>query len=255
MVEASKAARAANPGVKLLCNDYNLDVSANKRAAYVAMITEINNLGKENGWAEYGGRPLIDGIGVQAHFNSEDTGIETNTRTMLNAFQGLRNQFPGFEVVITELDATTTSYAHWQSIRIKNASGAVQGGDSSALTEEDLDSGNYHFFPENITDPADEISIDVIKARLAQAKSSEALLIQAKMYALAFKVYSEPAFSGLISRITIWGINDEASWRKESKPLFFEQKNIGGSSQIRAKPAFYAISDPAKYIRDHSGWN
>jgi endo-1,4-beta-xylanase len=86
-----RAAREADPEALLYYNDYNLD-SQNKALAVYHMVKELN--GKN---PDAGGRPLIDGIGMQGHYRLA-TKAE-NVALSLERFAGL-----GVEVSITELD-------------------------------------------------------------------------------------------------------------------------------------------------------
>ncbi|GHV31162.1 hypothetical protein AGMMS4952_19340 [Spirochaetia bacterium] len=97
-----KAAREADPEAKLYYNDYNLDSREKAQAVY----TMVKALNEKN--PDVGGRPLIDGVGMQGHYR-----VSTNpedVRVSLESFIAL-----GVEVSITELD--------------------VQAGADSVLTE------------------------------------------------------------------------------------------------------------------------
>ena len=59
--EAFKAARVADPKVKLYYNDYSLN-NAQKAQAVYNMVCDINSR-----YANVEGRPLVDGIGMQSH--------------------------------------------------------------------------------------------------------------------------------------------------------------------------------------------
>jgi endo-1,4-beta-xylanase len=86
-----RAAREADPEAKLYYNDYNLD-NQNKALAVCNMVRELNGQNPN-----VGGRPLIDGVGMQGHYR-----LNTNTdnvRLSLEQFVSL-----GVEVSITELD-------------------------------------------------------------------------------------------------------------------------------------------------------
>jgi endo-1,4-beta-xylanase len=83
--------------IKLYYNDYN-DDNQNKAEAIYQMVKEIN----ENYASEHNGEKLIDGIGMQAHYNLS-TKVE-NVRNSLEKFLSL-----GVEVGVTELDITAGS--------------------------------------------------------------------------------------------------------------------------------------------------
>ena len=83
---AFRAARNANPNIKLFYNDYNMD-NPNKRAKVMEMLRELQRDGVP-----------IDGVGMQAHYNLKDTYIG-NVEAAIKDFASL-----GLEVQITELD-------------------------------------------------------------------------------------------------------------------------------------------------------
>lgn len=159
--------------IKLYYNDYN-DDNQNKAEAIYQMVKEIN----ENYAAEHDGELLIDGIGMQGHYNI-NTRVE-NVRRSMEKFISL-----GVEVGVTELDITA--------------------GTDHVLTEE-------------------------------QANK------QAYLYAQLFQLYKEHAEH--ISRVTFWGLDDATSWRAAQSPLVFDRS-------LQAKPAYYAIIDPEKFIEQY----
>ncbi|ACL76655.1 endo-1,4-beta-xylanase [Ruminiclostridium cellulolyticum] len=81
-----------------------------------------------------------------------------------------------------------------------------------------------------------------ITAGSGQKQSSDEINAQAYLYAQLMKIYK--AHADNISRITIWGLDDGSSWRKEACPLPFD-------SDLQAKNAYYAIIDPDKYMAEH----
>ncbi|GAB2485637.1 hypothetical protein GCM10008929_08010 [Alkalibacterium psychrotolerans] len=83
--------------VKLYYNDYN-DDNQNKATAIYYMIKEIN----ENYAQDNPGELLIDGVGMQGHYNS-GTSVN-NVRMSIERFREL-----GIEIGVTELDITTAS--------------------------------------------------------------------------------------------------------------------------------------------------
>ena len=159
--------------VKLYYNDYN-DDNQQKASVMYSMVKDIN----DRYAAENDGRLLIDGIGMQSHYNV-NTNVE-NVRLSLEKFSEL-----GVEISITELDITA--------------------GSDSVLTEKE--------------------AID-----------------QAYLYAELFKLYKE--YSDHIARVTIWGLDDASSWRTEGSPVLFD-------AELQAKPAYYAIMDPEKFIEEN----
>lgn len=160
--------------IKLYYNDYN-DENPKKAQAICAMVKELNdNYKKATGTDKL----LIDGIGMQAHYN-----LTTKPENVESALQNYSDL--GVKVSVSELDITT----------------------GSGATQSDKD-----------------------------AKA------QAYLYAQLMKIYKKHAES--ISRVTIWGLDDGNSWRKEFFPLPFD-------ANFQAKEAYYAIIDPDKYLSEH----
>ncbi|MDR2149789.1 MAG: endo-1,4-beta-xylanase [Spirochaetaceae bacterium] len=89
-----QAVREADPEAKLYYNDYNLD-NQNKARAVYAMVKDLNDQ-----YRDAGGRPLIDGIGMQGHYR-----INTNPQTVARSLELFASL--GVEISITELDIQT----------------------------------------------------------------------------------------------------------------------------------------------------
>jgi endo-1,4-beta-xylanase len=90
------AAREADPDAKLYYNDYNLD-NLNKSLAVYNLVKELNEK-----YPNAGGRPLIDGVGMQGHYGV--TTSVSNVERSLKLFSSL-----GIEVSISELDVQAGS--------------------------------------------------------------------------------------------------------------------------------------------------
>jgi endo-1,4-beta-xylanase len=84
------AARAADPVAKLYYNDFSLDNQDKARAVY-NMVMDIN------GRHTVGGRKLIEGVGMQAHYNiwTDPNNVKKSIELFISA---------GVEVSISELD-------------------------------------------------------------------------------------------------------------------------------------------------------
>ncbi|WP_178024453.1 endo-1,4-beta-xylanase [uncultured Paenibacillus sp.] len=159
--------------IKLYYNDYNED-NQNKAQAIYNMVKALN----DKYALTHPGKKLIDGIGMQAHYNV-NTNPE-NVRLSLEKFISL-----GVEVSITELD--------------------IQAGSNYQLSE-----------------------------KLANA--------QGYLYAQLMQIFK--AHADHIARVTFWGLDDGTSWRSSSNPLVFDKN-------LQAKPAYYGVIDPAKFIAEH----
>lgn len=88
--DAFQFARDANPEVQLFYNDYNI-VNTHKQDMIVKMIEDLKLI--EDG--------LIDGVGIQAHWNINNWPSKDTIRNTINRFGEM-----GLRVHITELDLT-----------------------------------------------------------------------------------------------------------------------------------------------------
>ncbi|ASA19867.1 endo-1,4-beta-xylanase [Paenibacillus donghaensis] len=66
---------------------------------------------------------------------------------------------------------------------------------------------------------------------------------QGYAYAQLFNMFK--AHAANISRVTFWGLNDTSSWRASQNPLLFDRN-------LQAKPAYYGVIDPGKFIAEHT---
>lgn len=113
--------------------------------------------------------------------------------------------------------------------------------------------GHYHLNtnPENVKNSLEkftslgvEVGITELDIRagdhhiLSETESNQ----QAYLYARLFQIYKE--YAEHISRVTFWGLDDSSSWRAEENPLLFD-------GDLQAKPAYYAIIDPDKFIDEY----
>jgi endo-1,4-beta-xylanase len=89
--KAFLAARAADPDARLFYNDYNLNHAYKSRAVY-NMVKDINER-----YPDVGGRPLIDGIGMQTHHH-----LNTNPDTVKAATELFASL--GVEIAVSEMD-------------------------------------------------------------------------------------------------------------------------------------------------------
>jgi len=178
LYEAFKAAREVIDehgwDIELYYNDYN-DDNQNKATAIAEMVKELNERYAEETGSD---KKLVDGIGMQAHYNLNTN--PANVRASIERIIGL-----GLKVGITELD--------------------IMAGTNGALSEEQA-------------------------------------IRQGQLYAQLFQLYKE--YADHITRVTFWGLDDGTSWRSANSPLLFD-------SRFQAKPAYYAVIDPDKFLEDH----
>ena len=66
---------------------------------------------------------------------------------------------------------------------------------------------------------------------------------QGAVYARLFALFREHAAG--IGRVTIWGLDDGTSWRKETSPVLFDRN-------LQAKPAFFGALNPAAFLAENS---
>lgn len=66
---------------------------------------------------------------------------------------------------------------------------------------------------------------------------------QGYLYAQLFNLFKTHAAN--IKRVTFWGLDDGTSWRSTSNPLLFDKN-------LQAKPAYYGVIDPDKYMEEHA---
>lgn len=86
--------------------------------------------------------------------------------------------------------------------------------------------------------PGIELQVTELDVRMGaenEAVTKDVLLKQGRYYKQVFDVLR--AHKDSISAVVLWGVIDDTSWYKSSKPLLFNGK-------YQAKPAFYAIVDP-----------
>lgn len=90
-----------------------------------------------------------------------------------------------------------------------------------------------------------ELDIPAGSAGTLDVANSAVKATQAMLYAKLFEIYRENA--DVITRVTLWGRDDASSWRGGSggsaSPLHFDGAR-------NAKPAFWAILDPAEFLKD-----
>ncbi|MFS0863953.1 endo-1,4-beta-xylanase [Fredinandcohnia sp. 179-A 10B2 NHS] len=103
---------------------------------------------------------------------------------------------------------------------------------------------NVRLSLEKFSSVVDEVSITELDVtagtnnELTEKQANE----QAYLYAQLFQIYKEHADD--IARVTIWGLDDATSWRAAQSPLLFDK-------DLQAKPAYYAVIDPEKFIAEY----
>lgn len=106
--------RLADPEATLYYNDYNETVPS-KREAIAAMVEELNKKWKNDKRNTEPGRLLIEGIGMQAHYWTDDlsmTDVEASIKRFITA---------GVRIAVTELDIPYGSYSNQKRIPLTEA--------------------------------------------------------------------------------------------------------------------------------------
>lgn len=131
-LKAAEIVDAKGWNCKLYYNDYNLDYADKAKSVY-AMVKDINERYAKK---RKNGKPLIEGIGMQAHYN-ENT-VVANVESSIKLFSSL----PGVSISVTELDVTyansgsltdrqarsqAVKYAQLFDLYKKNAAGPANG--------------------------------------------------------------------------------------------------------------------------------
>ncbi|QUL56492.1 endo-1,4-beta-xylanase [Paenibacillus tritici] len=81
-----------------------------------------------------------------------------------------------------------------------------------------------------------------IQAGSDNKQTEKELVDQGYLYAKLMDLYK--TYAANIARVTFWGMDDRTSWRAVSSPLLFDRN-------LQAKPAYYGVIDPAKYMAEH----
>jgi len=171
--------RLADPNAILYYNDFN-ETEAGKREVIALMTEELNELWKNDPRNTEPGRLLIEGLGLQGHYWTDDLDPQNVEDTIARWIE------TGAEISITELDIPA---GRWNNYR-------------------------------DLTEDQEELK-------------------QAKLYAQLFMIFKK--YSDFIERVTIWGIDDNSSWRREGSPLLFTANGM-------AKSAFTAVADPEGFL-------
>jgi endo-1,4-beta-xylanase len=78
-----------------------------------------------------------------------------------------------------------------------------------------------------------------VQAGMNNNLTAEEALLQGVVYAQLFAVFKK--YAATIKRVTIWGLDDGSSWRKETSPTLFDKA-------LKEKPAYYAALDPEAFL-------
>jgi endo-1,4-beta-xylanase len=87
-----------------------------------------------------------------------------------------------------------------------------------------------------------ELDVTVQEAMGAEKLTEAQELEQAVHYAKLFKIFKEN--SGIIKRVTFWGLDDGTSWRGNRFPLLFNR-------DLSPKSAYSAVINPEEFLKEH----
>jgi endo-1,4-beta-xylanase len=89
-----------------------------------------------------------------------------------------------------------------------------------------------------------EVSITELDIQAGSNNQLSEKLAEAQGYLYAQLMDIFRAHSANIKRVTFWGLDDHTSWRAAASPLLFDKN-------LQAKPAYYGVIDPAKFMAEH----
>jgi endo-1,4-beta-xylanase len=78
-----------------------------------------------------------------------------------------------------------------------------------------------------------------VQAGASYQLTAEQALLQGAAYARLFALFRE--HSDVLGRVTIWGLDDGASWRSMTSPTLFDR-------DLKEKPAFFGALDPSAFL-------
>lgn len=114
LYDAFVLARLADPNAELYYNDYN-ETDAPKREAIAAMAEELNKMWKSDKRNTQPDRPLVEGLGMQAHYwtdNLKPLEVDATISRFMAA---------GVKVIVTELDIPYGSYGNQKDTPLSEA--------------------------------------------------------------------------------------------------------------------------------------
>ena len=210
--------------VKLYYNDFNLyfDGKASAVAQMVRELNEqwatdkVNNPKAVDNAADYTGRKLIEGIGMQSHNYMWDTpasAVERNIRRFIEL---------GVEISISELDLYVFAPADGAPQGTRGAFIDLRDRTAEQLVATSNNPAQRYFWRDRGITTGVEVERE-----------------QAIRYAEYFKVYQK--YSDHIARVTFWGLRDNDNWRRNLNPLLW-------NSDFSPKESFWAVVDPCKYL-------
>ncbi len=176
--DAFVLARQADPAAVLYYNDFN-ETMPGKRKVIAQMTEELNTKWATDPRNTEPERLLIEGLGMQSHYFTEDLNV-------------------------SDVEATIERF--------------IETGCEISVTELDIPAGNW------------------TRMHKLDAETEKK---QAQLYAQLFQIYKK--YSEHITRVTLWGLEDTASWRRQGEPLLFD-------GSFNPKPSYYAVADPDGYL-------
>ncbi|MCL2190954.1 MAG: endo-1,4-beta-xylanase [Treponema sp.] len=193
-------------GTMLLYYNDYNEENPNKRAAIYYMVREMNTRFA----AQNNGRILIDVIGMQAHYHRSGSG----------------SAFPWGP---TNVNNVRLSLERFASLIGQGLLRHV------SITELDITVGGVQANPQ----PNPNNALPPNPPLTAQQERDQAI-----MYAQLFRVFRDNHAS--LRRVSIWGMNDNASWRWRGHPLLWD-------ANLQPKEAFWAVAAPDAFVNPANG--
>jgi len=190
-------------------NDFNEEI-APKRYSIAMMVEELNNRWIMDPRNTDPGRPLIDVIGMQAHFWTgwiDPVDVQASIDAFVQAFENTSDHFD----YLAAQPANATRFAGVTNRIVPRLS----------VTELDLVQGTYYNQHNG--------------RRLTESQE----MSQAVLYAQLFQIYR--AHADIIESVTFWGREDDHGWRANGMPLLFD-------TYYQPKLAFWAVIDPDAFL-------
>jgi len=190
-------------------NDFNEEI-APKRYSIAMMVEELNNRWIMDSRNTDPGRPLIDVIGMQAHFWTgwiDPADVQASIDAFVEAFENTSDYFD----YLAAQPANAVRFAGVTNRIVPRLS----------VTELDLVQGTYYNQHNG--------------RRLTESQE----MSQAVLYAQLFQIYRTHA--DIIESVTLWGREDDHGWRANGMPLLFD-------TYYQPKLAFWAVIDPDEFL-------
>ncbi|MDR0784452.1 MAG: endo-1,4-beta-xylanase [Treponema sp.] len=115
----------------------------------------------------------------------------------------------------------------------------MQGHYSTHTNPANVENSLQRFISLNV-----EVSVTELDVQCGEGgkQTDDQKITQGLAYAALFNVFKK--YAEHIGRVTMWGIDDGSSWRRQACPTMF-------NDSLRPKPAFFAVLDPDKFTAEN----